>query len=328
MSIANTLERQMLDLVNDERTERGLSPLSLERNLNTSSEDHSSWMLQSDTFSHTGANGSSATDRMRDADFTFSGSWASGENLAWQSERGAPGLADDVIDLHESLMNSPGHRANILNPNFEVIGIGIEQGDFKGWDTVMVTQNFARTGAAVDLDEGASEPAPAPEPEPAPAPTPAPAAEDTPSEPQADPEPTRPQPDPAPAEPQPDPAPVAENAAPVIEVEDITLARARGARSTRLEDHLQVEDDDGDDIAWFELLDTEGRDNFRFRGEGRIDAETPYRIDADDLDMIRIRLDSREGESTLSIRASDGESVGDWQSFILHTVDPDEMIFV
>ncbi|MBY6140779.1 hypothetical protein KUV26_15165 [Leisingera daeponensis] len=154
MSQASVLERQMLELINAERTSRGLNPVQLELRLNDSSENHSEWMLQQDVFSHTGVGGSSAGDRMADAGFVFSGSWTWAENIAWQSERGAPGLADDVIDLHNSLMNSPGHRANILSPNVEVIGIGIEQGNFKGWDAVMVTQNFAKTGAALQLDTG------------------------------------------------------------------------------------------------------------------------------------------------------------------------------
>ena len=128
MSRANSLERQMLKLINEERAEVGAGPLRLEKRLNDSAEDHSSWMLDVNRFSHTGEGGSSAGDRMRDADFKFTGNWTWGENIAWQSERGASGASDDVKDLHEGLMNSPGHRANILNPDFKVIGIGIEQG--------------------------------------------------------------------------------------------------------------------------------------------------------------------------------------------------------
>ncbi|WP_243470759.1 CAP domain-containing protein [Ruegeria denitrificans] len=146
----------MLALINEERTSRGLQPLKLERQLNDSAEDHSEWMLQTDTFSHTGQGGSSATQRMRDAGFDFTGSWRSGENIAWQSERGPAGASDDVVQLHQSLMNSPGHRANILNPDFEYIGIGIEEGNFNGWDAVIVTQNFATTSAPVLLDTGGS----------------------------------------------------------------------------------------------------------------------------------------------------------------------------
>ncbi|WP_428514655.1 CAP domain-containing protein [Roseovarius sp.] len=152
MSVANSFERQMLDLINAERTSRGIAPLTLELRLNDASEDHSAWMDDTLIFSHTGVGNSNPGDRMRDAGFVFSGSWTWGENIAWQSERGAPGISDDVVDLHNGLMNSPGHRANILNPDFEVIGLGIETGFNRGYEAVYVTQVFARTSAPLQLD--------------------------------------------------------------------------------------------------------------------------------------------------------------------------------
>ena len=158
MSIADELELQMLSLINEERISRGLSILQLEKKLNKSAEDHSQWMLKEDIFSHTGEGETSPHERMVEANFQFSGHWFSAENIAWQSTRGADGLIDDVEDLHTALMNSAGHRANILNPNFQYIGIGIEEGDFSHgaftYDSLMVTQNFARTTAKVDLDLG------------------------------------------------------------------------------------------------------------------------------------------------------------------------------
>jgi len=172
MSRASDLERQMLALINEERTSRDLEPVQLELRLNESSEEHSQWMLDEDRFSHTGVDGSSAGDRMRDADFEFEGNWRWGENIAYQSERGAPGFEDDVVDLHNSLMNSPGHRANILNPDYEVVGLGIEAGDFNGREAIMATQNFATTDAELQLDQpGNVQPeTPTPNPEPAPEP--------------------------------------------------------------------------------------------------------------------------------------------------------------
>ncbi|NOC84951.1 CAP domain-containing protein [Ruegeria sp. HKCCD6428] len=162
MSTASTFEREMLGLINQERTSRGLNPLQLETQLNDSSEDHSTWMLDTDTFSHTGSGGSSATQRMQNAGFDLEGNWRTGENIAWQSERGQPGISDDVAQLHQNLMNSPGHRANILNPDFKYIGIGVETGDMQGFDAVMVTQNFAATDAAVMLDNGNTNTPPVP----------------------------------------------------------------------------------------------------------------------------------------------------------------------
>lgn len=167
MSVANEFEVQMLALINAERAANGLQALRLNAKLNASAETHSNWMLQADVFSHTGAGGSSAGDRMRAAGYVFSGSWTNGENIAWQSLRGAAGIADDVINLHTALMNSPGHRANILNANFVEIGIGIETGGFttggREWPAVIVTQNFARS-AADNGGPGGTVPAPAPAP--------------------------------------------------------------------------------------------------------------------------------------------------------------------
>lgn len=172
MSVANQYEVQMLALINAERAKVGLQPLKLNAKLNSSAETHSNWMLNVDVFSHTGANGSSATDRMKAAGYVFSGSWSSGENIAWQSERGAAGISDDVINLHQSLMNSPGHRANILNPNFTEIGIGIVEGGFltggTNWPAVMVTQNFARSSADNGGSGGVVTPPPPPPPSPFP----------------------------------------------------------------------------------------------------------------------------------------------------------------
>jgi len=155
MSIANDLELYMLELINAERAAAGVDPLQLEQHLNDSSETHSEWVLAEDIFSHTGAGGSSSYDRMVDAGFDFSGSSRSGENIGFQSERGAVGLFDDVEDIHERLMDSTWHRWNILNPDYDYIGIGIEQGDYKGFDSVMITQNFAATDGTVLLDSSA-----------------------------------------------------------------------------------------------------------------------------------------------------------------------------
>ncbi len=148
------LEFYMLDLINAERAANGLSALKLEQNLNQSAEDHSQWMIEADVFSHTGAGGSSARERIEAAGFDLEGSWRTGENIGFQSERGAAGLFDDVEDIHDRLMASSGHRWNILNTDYDYIGIGIEYGDYKGYDCVMITQNFAKTSGSVILDNG------------------------------------------------------------------------------------------------------------------------------------------------------------------------------
>lgn len=148
MPSPNAFEQYMMELVNAERTAAGVQPLAFDSALNGSAELHSQWMIATDTFSHTGAGGSTPTDRMIAAGYQLTGAWGTGENVGWQSLRGAPGIADDVYDLHVGLMNSPGHRENILRPEFRELGIGIETGEYQGWTGAFVTQNFAKTGTA------------------------------------------------------------------------------------------------------------------------------------------------------------------------------------
>ncbi len=151
MSQASDLEQEMLALVNAERAKVGVDPLTFDDNLNSAAEDHSSWMLENDIFNHTGVDGTRPKDRAEDAGYVFEGTSAIGENIGWRSTSGEPGLSDDIVLVHEGLMNSPSHREAILNPLFTEIGIGIEDGDFftdgRNWDSVMVTQNFGTTEA-------------------------------------------------------------------------------------------------------------------------------------------------------------------------------------
>jgi serralysin len=146
MSQASAYEQYILELINAERAKAGAQPLAFNGNLNSSAELHSQWMLSADIFSHTGSGGSNAGQRMASAGYVFSGSWSWAENIAWASTRSPAGYQDEALLLHTNLMNSPGHRANILNATFREIGIGMELGDFQGWDAAMLTQNFALTG--------------------------------------------------------------------------------------------------------------------------------------------------------------------------------------
>jgi hypothetical protein len=155
MSVANVYEQYTLELVNRERAKVGAQPLAFNGYINTAAELHSSWMLENDIFSHTGVNGTRAGDRMKSAGYVFSGSWTWGENVAWLSLRGAAGYQDELDQIHTNLMNSDGHRTNLLNGAYREAGIGFEVGQFIAtsgtWDAAMVTQNFAKSGTAVFL---------------------------------------------------------------------------------------------------------------------------------------------------------------------------------
>ncbi len=118
--IDSTSEAVMLNLVNTERERAGLPPLSSSGPLKTLAESYGRELFARGYFSHYTPEGLSPFDRMRAAGITFT---AAGENLA---------LAPNVRIAHEGLMNSPGHRANILSPNYHKIGIGAIDGGVYG----------------------------------------------------------------------------------------------------------------------------------------------------------------------------------------------------
>lgn len=122
------LEKQMLALVNKERAAQGLRPLVMDQALTAVARKHSADMLARGYFSHFSPEGKSAFDRLRAQKIFF---LAAGENLAF---------APTVKVAHAGLMNSPGHRANILRPLFGKVGIGIMDAGPRG---IMVTQQFS-----------------------------------------------------------------------------------------------------------------------------------------------------------------------------------------
>lgn len=124
---APELEARMLELVNAERDKAGLRPLRADPALTAVARDHSRDMFARGYFSHVSPEGADLGQRLRQA---RQGYLAAGENLA---------LAPTLAGAHQGLMNSPGHRANILRPQFGRVGIGVLDGGIHG---LMVTQNF------------------------------------------------------------------------------------------------------------------------------------------------------------------------------------------
>ena len=117
---------------------------------------HSQWMLDEDIFSHTGASNSTPMQRMSAAGYAFTGSWMSGENIAWGGTTGSSiNLTSYALSHHEGLFKSPGHRVNILEPNYRELGVGQKQGRFlyegTNYLSSMLTQNFARSGSSYYL---------------------------------------------------------------------------------------------------------------------------------------------------------------------------------
>lgn len=132
-----------------------LRVLSPNLDLEKAADGHTAWMLQTDTFSHTGANGSSAQTRIGAAGYNLSGSFSVGENLALSASTGSIDLNAEVAKHHESLFLSAGHRANTLTASFREIGVAQQQGSYASGGTTynasMLTENFGRSGSGYFL---------------------------------------------------------------------------------------------------------------------------------------------------------------------------------
>lgn len=120
-------EQQMLNLVNQERTSRGLAALKADLELTRLARLKSQDMINLNYFAHQSPTYGSPFDMMRAAGISYR---TAGENLAG---------ASSVERAHNALMNSPGHRANILNSSFTHVGIGAVSGGPYG---MMFTQMF------------------------------------------------------------------------------------------------------------------------------------------------------------------------------------------
>lgn len=126
--IDSVTEREMVDLVNKERTSRGVSALSFDAAITEVARGKSRDMFERRYFSHYDPDGKNAADRMNEARINYT---LVGENLAY---------APDLASAHQGLMGSEGHRTNILEGRFHRIGIGVIDGGIHG---KMFTQIFA-----------------------------------------------------------------------------------------------------------------------------------------------------------------------------------------
>lgn len=133
-----------LCLLNAERAAHGLRPLRASAPLAKAARRHSRDMVRRSYFSHTAPGNVSFVDRIQRADYAPRGGWAVGENIAWGG-----GELSQPARVVKSWMNSPGHRANILNGSFRAIGIGIARGV-----PVSATAAWARSGATYTTDFG------------------------------------------------------------------------------------------------------------------------------------------------------------------------------
>jgi len=120
-------EAEALRLLNADRAAKGLAALKSNGSLVRLAEDYAQDMIDRNFFSHYNPEGQSPFDRMQQAGISYK---SAGENLAINSS---------VAAAEKALMNSSGHRANILSSKYSEVGVGVRR-DSDG--SVYVVQEF------------------------------------------------------------------------------------------------------------------------------------------------------------------------------------------
>ncbi len=115
---------QVVALVNKERAAAGCGPLAEDPQLQKAAQAHSDDMAARHFFDHTNPDGADPGQRITAAGYRWS---TYGENIAQGQQTAAA--------VMNSWMNSPGHRANILNCSFKDIGVGVHRGTGGPWWT-------------------------------------------------------------------------------------------------------------------------------------------------------------------------------------------------
>ncbi len=137
-----TLQSSVVDQLNRIRAEHGLAALRVDAGLSEAAGVHTSEMLADGYFSHDSPDGSPFSTRVRryygPAHHT---SWSVGENLLWSTGTVDAGRAVAMW------MASPGHRANVLSPQWRDVGIAAlaesgAPGAFGGATVTLITADF------------------------------------------------------------------------------------------------------------------------------------------------------------------------------------------
>lgn len=134
------VDQYIHEAVNRARQQQGLGALRYDEALEAVALKHSKDMIARNYFSHTTPEGKDVGDRYRDSNYTGCRSW--GENIAWFSTSRLSRMTNEEIGIRifNQWWNSPGHKRNMLSPNYNIEGIGI----YISGNKVMATQNFCR----------------------------------------------------------------------------------------------------------------------------------------------------------------------------------------
>lgn len=121
----------LIEQTNIERAARDLAPLSLNAALTTAAQNKANNILDHDYFNHTNPDGKPFYSWIKETNYQYQ---SAGENLALDFTSPEPIVA--------AWMNSPKHRDNILDPDFQETGMAVVTGEFQGRETTIVVQLF------------------------------------------------------------------------------------------------------------------------------------------------------------------------------------------
>jgi uncharacterized protein YkwD len=174
----SSAEATLWQLLNGDRTNNGVAPLSQNGTLVSLAQWRSKDMVDRDFFSHTILGTSYQIYHWYDSNHL---SWSSGgENIGYNNGYSD---ADSPVQINQGFMDSPGHRANVLNPAWSHGGVGAYGADGVTWGG-QVRNMRMYTELFIKLNSGPPPPPPPPPPpaatpKPTPRPTPAPTAAPT-----------------------------------------------------------------------------------------------------------------------------------------------------
>jgi uncharacterized protein YkwD len=133
----------IIEFTNKERVAVGLPPLSVNTKLGVSAEIKTDDMIARQYFEHESPTGEGVSDLGKKAGYEYV---IMGENLAM-------GTFTSSEDIVKAWMNSPGHKANILNKKYQEIGVSVKRGSYEGKEVWFAVQHFGTSRSVCpDID--------------------------------------------------------------------------------------------------------------------------------------------------------------------------------
>lgn len=142
---AESTRARLFELLNDSRKQAGAPPLSTHEGLARIAEAHTRDMAEHGFFGHVSPTTGDPSNRVRAAGMRFA---IVAENV---------GIGQSADEVHRALLDSPGHRANVLNPKLTHVGIGVTLQEHGGRSDVVATELFARIAPAINASAAPTE---------------------------------------------------------------------------------------------------------------------------------------------------------------------------